>query len=157
MSLNWMLKRCKTMWNDVEVQVPRAIQGFRVNKFNSTMVHHEIELNVIQQVSATYDYLKRTLAGRCVDLQLVFDGPLPKADLKSLGFEKREGESRIWNLKHPEYHISAISIDSTNSWILEVIKRSGKGILKDAAELDFIPVSFEPVQTNLFGEVIRKL
>ncbi|GGG18607.1 hypothetical protein [Paenibacillus abyssi] len=150
--MDWNLKRIQTMWDDVEVTPPKDPE-FRVNRYNSTMVHQEIKVFNLQEVPAIFARLQTLLEGRCVDFQLVFDGPCPRTDLKALGFAPRAGESRIWNLSHPEYRISAISVESTNAWIIEVMKRSGRGILSDAARLDFLNGSANHViQLKLFSD-----
>jgi len=41
-------------------------------------------------------------------------------------------------LAHPTYRIAAIHLETTQSWILEIIKRSGRGVLIDAARLEFL-------------------
>lgn len=137
MCVEWNLKRIKSMWDNVEVVPPKKPE-FRMNRYNSSIVHHEIEFANVEYVPELFAELQSLLQGRCQDLQFVFDGPFPGSELKALGFAPRQGESRIWNKSHPEYRISAIRIESTNSWILEVMKRSGRGVLSDAARLDFL-------------------
>lgn len=140
--MEWNLKRIKTMWDHVEVTPPKKPE-FRVNRYSNTMVHHEIEFADVTAVPNLFSELQSLLQGRCLDLQFIFDGAYPVSELKALGFAPSQGESRIWNKSHPEYRISAIRIESTNSWILEVMKRSGRGVLSDAARLDFLTGSGE--------------
>lgn len=135
--MEWNLKRIKTMWDQVEVTPPKKPE-FRVNRHNTTMVHHEVEFVDMAAVPDLFSELQSLLQGRCQDLQFIFDGVYPGSELKDLGFAPSQGESRIWNKSHLEYRISAIRIESTNSWILEVMKRSGRGVLSDAARLDFL-------------------
>lgn len=135
--MEWNLKRIKTMWDHVEVTAPKKPE-FRVNRYNTKMVHHEIEIADLAAVPDLFAELKGLLQGCCLDLQFIFEGAYPGSELKALGFAPNQGESRIWIKSHPNYRISAIRIESTNSWILEIMKRSGRGVLCDAARLDFL-------------------
>lgn len=153
--MEWNLKRVKTTWDHVEVVPPRNSE-FRVNRHSSSTVYHEVEFADVAGVSDLFAKLQSLLLGRCLDLQFVFDGSYPRAELTALGFAPSQGEYRIWNKTHPDYRISAINIESTNSWILEIMKRSGRGVLSDAARLDFLTGRGFAVQLTipLKGDVI---
>ena len=134
--MEWKLKRVKTMWDHVEVSLPKKPE-FRANRHNSSMVYHEIEFVEVAGVSDLFAELQGLLQGRCQDLQFIFNGPFPKSDLKTLGFVASQGKLHR-NKAHPDYRISSIHIESTNAWIMEIMKRSGRGVLSDAARLDFL-------------------
>lgn len=125
------------MWDGVKFTPPRQSE-YRTNRYNDSMVHHEIDFADVDRVPGLFVHLQNQLGGRCVDLQFIFDGSFPKSELKKFGFSAREGESRIWFLAHPTYRIAAIHLETTQSWILEIIKRSGRGVLIDAARLEFL-------------------
>lgn len=127
------------MWDKVTGAAPNSPE-FRVNRFNSSQVHHDVALDQINQLPMLYDALSHQLYGRCVSLQLYFNGELPKKELKALGFNPHGEDRRIWRLEHAKYNVSTCWIETSSTWILQVNQRVGSGILSDAMIMDSLLV-----------------
>lgn len=133
-----------TMWDECEPVLSLPAE-YRTNRYNSSMVHHEVRIETLSDCQSIFRTIEDRLKGRCVTVQLFFNGDLPESKLQQLGFTKNPSDSRIYKLPH-NLQVSALHLEATNSWVLQITKRTGTGIQSYSLNLSSL---FESTLTYL--------
>lgn len=149
------VKRMVTMWSDVEASGILSPE-YRVNRYSPRIVHHDITIGNLSEVQRIFANVQGILNGKCVTIQIFFTGDIPKNTLSELGFTCTCTSEKIWKTNHKSLSVSAILLDATDSWVLQLTKRRGSGISCSALRFDELFNQLHQVQFEIQNSIMEE-